>query len=104
MKFHDNKQVMRMLRDHMNLVAVACIFDEKIYDDLHIDDDIDKNKAFQKFLGEERESGDFIFFYSNEDYVIFLNKLMDATQEGKIRPFEMIFDFVTATTEFQIHT
>jgi hypothetical protein len=29
---------------------------------------------------------------------------MDATQEGKIRPFEMIFDFVTATTEFQIHT
>ena len=52
MKFYDNKQVMRMLRDHMNLVAVSCIIDEKNYDDFHIDDDIDKNKAFQKFLGK----------------------------------------------------
>lgn len=88
----------------MNLVAVAYIFDEKTYDDLHIDGDIEKNKTFQKFLGEQRESGDFIFFYSNEEYVIFLNKLMDATREGKIRPFEVIFDFVTSTAEFQIHT
>ena len=102
MKFFNDIQVAKMLLDHMNLAAVINVNDTKQYNDLTIDEDLQKSSEYNKFINNYL-SGSFIFFYSLAEYTKFITDVSEVTNHGKLTPFGVTFSVVLADDKFEIN-